>query len=324
MSNSIPIALVLLVMSACQSNPGENFAMDVPSAIVEIREGISREEINAETRVVMLGTGTPVPDPRRAGPGIAVIHKGSAYLFDAGAGVIRNATTARYKYDIPSLYPSSIKALFLTHLHSDHTADYPVLASSIWWRRPYPLHLYGPTGVVEMTEGMQAMMAPDKRIRMGGTQPVREEWVHPVQVTEIDEGTVFEDEDIRIEAFAVSHGSVSPAYGYKITAHDKTIVISGDTARSEKLIEMSRDVDLLLHEVISDKGLLWNRPAMQEYHKQSHTLATELGRIASETRPGLLVLYHGLFYGQPESIVLDEVRSTYDGAVVLADDLDIF
>jgi ribonuclease BN (tRNA processing enzyme) len=316
--------LLLLLLSACQTNPGERFAMDVPSAIVEIREAITDEERNAETRVVILGTGTPVPDPRRAGPGIAVIHRGNAYLFDAGAGVVRNATTARYQYDIPSLYPSSIKALFLTHMHSDHTADFSVLASSIWWRRPYPLHLYGPSGVAEMTEGMRAMMAPDYRIRTGGTQPVRDEWVHPVQVTEVTEGIVFEDRDIQVEAFAVNHGSVTPAYGYKITAHDKTIVISGDTARSEKLIEKSHGVDLLIHEVISDKGLLWNRPAMQEYHKKSHTLATELGRIASETRPGLLVLYHGLFYGQPESIVLDEVRSTYDGPVVLADDMDIF
>jgi ribonuclease BN (tRNA processing enzyme) len=63
---------------------------------------------------------------------------------------------------------------------------------------------------------------------------------------------------------------------------------------------------------------------MQAYHKRSHTLASELGRIASEARPGLLVLYHALFYGNPEKNIVDEVRATYDGRVVLANDLDTY
>ena len=63
---------------------------------------------------------------------------------------------------------------------------------------------------------------------------------------------------------------------------------------------------------------------MQAYHRKSHTVASELGRLASKAKPGRLVLYHGLFYGEPEAIVVDEVRSTYDGEVVLANDLDVF
>ncbi len=62
----------------------------------------------------------------------------------------------------------------------------------------------------------------------------------------------------------------------------------------------------------------------QKYHRSYHTIASDLGALATEARPGLLVLYHGLFYGVPEAVVLDEVRTTYDGEVVLADDLDIF
>lgn len=319
----VPV-LCLPLLASCQTAPGSDFAFDTPSAIIEYQQAPTEAEIAAETRVVVLGTGNPIPDPRRAGSGIAVIHKGRAYLFDIGAGVVRNATTARYRYDIPSLSPLRISAVFLTHMHNDHTADYPVLAGTLWWRRQEPLSLYGPAGSIEMSEGMYAMMAPDVRLRSGGSQPVGDAAAYRVDVTEIDEGVVFEADGMRIEAFEVDHGAVRPAFGYRITTEDKTIVISGDTARSEKLIQMARGADLLFHEVISDGGLSRNSEAMQAYHKRSHTLASELGRIATEAKPGLLILYHGLFYGVPEAQIVDEVRSTYAGPVVLANDLDIY
>ena len=82
--------------------------------------------------------------------------------------------------------------------------------------------------------------------------------------------------------------------------------------------------DILIHEVISDAGLLRNSEGFQAYHKKSHTTATDLGRLATAAKPGLLVLYHGLYYGLPEAVILDEVRSVYDGKVVLANDLDIY
>ena len=320
---SIP-CLLLLPILGCQTDPASNFAYDVPSAIIELQQQPTEAEINAGTRVVMLGTGNPIPDPRRAGPGIAVIHNGRAYLFDIGAGVVKNAATARYRYDIPSLYPLRISAVFLTHMHNDHTADFPVLASMLWWRRTEPLKLFGPVGSAEMTEGLYAMMAPDVRARSTGTQPVGNPESFKVDVNEIGEGLVFETGDLRVEAFEVSHGDIKPAYGYRITAGDLTIVVSGDTAPSDKLAEMARGADLLFHEVISDSGLQRTSESMQTYHRKSHSVASELGRLASKARPGKLILYHGLFYGIPEGIVVDEVRSTYDGEVVLANDLDVF
>ena len=143
-------------------------------------------------------------------------------------------------------------------------------------------------------------------------------------VTEIEAGIVFEKDDLVIEAFTVPHGEVKPAFGYKITTDDKSIVISGDTALSDELLEKARGVDLLFHEVISDSGLSRNTEFWQAYHRSYHTLASELGELASEARPGTLVLYHGLYYGVPESTIVDEVRANYDGDVVLANDLDVF
>ncbi|MDX1406431.1 MAG: MBL fold metallo-hydrolase, partial [Woeseiaceae bacterium] len=217
-------------MISCQPNPEPRFAKVVSSAEVEVRDGPTAAEIETPTQVVVLGTGTPIPDAYRAGPSIAVVHKGQAYLFDIGAGAIRNATVARYMYDIPSLYPSQICCLFLTHLHSDHTTDYPELVATLWWRRQAPFSAWGPKGLIQMTNSMYEMMAQDIALRQAGTGPVDVRDSYKVDVTEIDDGVVFERDGMRIEAFSVNHGAIKPAFGYRITTADKRIVISGDTA----------------------------------------------------------------------------------------------
>ncbi len=129
------LAATVSMVAACRQSAEQTFAKVVPSAVIEVRDRPTQAELEKETQVVVLGTGNPVPDAYRAGSSIAVIHKGEAYLFDVGAGAIQNAVTARYKYDIPSLYPSQICCVFLTHMHSDHTMDYSELAFTLWWRR---------------------------------------------------------------------------------------------------------------------------------------------------------------------------------------------
>lgn len=316
--------LFLLWIAACDAPQEEQFAKVVPSATVEDRVEPSQAELDMPTQVVVLGTGTPIPDATRAGFSIAVIHKGETYLFDVGAGSIQNAVKARYKYDIPSLYPHQICCVFITHLHNDHTADYAELANVLWWRRREGIRAWGPQGLEALTEGMYKMMAPDIAIRTSGNQPVRNPDAYKIDVTEIGDGFVFQEDGLTVEAFAVNHGEVKPAFGYRVTTNDKSIVISGDTAYSEKVIEMSRGADILFHEVISDKGLATTSPAFQAYHRKSHTPAGELGRLADVARPRLLVLVHVLYYGMPEDLIVEEVLSTYDGEVVLANDLDRF
>lgn len=110
-------------------------------------------EAQAETRVILLGTGTPVPDAERSGPGLAVIYDGEAYLFDAGGGMVQRAIQAWQTMDAEELYPTNIKYLFISHLHSDHTLDYPELAATYWWRRTEKLNAYGPVGLQAMTDG---------------------------------------------------------------------------------------------------------------------------------------------------------------------------
>src|SRR5216684_215962 len=110
-------------------------------------------EHRTRTRVVLLGTGTPVPDPERSGPATAIVVDDSAYLVDFGPGVVRRAKAAVLDRHIAALEPGNLKVAFVTHLHSDHTAGFPDLIFTGWTAgRRTALEVYGPTGLHSMTE----------------------------------------------------------------------------------------------------------------------------------------------------------------------------
>src|SRR5688572_31900108 len=77
-----------------------------------------------KTQIVLLGTGTPSPDPERSGPATAIVVNGTPYLVDFGPGVVRRAAAAHQK-GVNALAVVNLRVAFLTHLHSDHTAGYP-------------------------------------------------------------------------------------------------------------------------------------------------------------------------------------------------------
>ena len=316
--------LSTLVYGCAAIESDDDFALALPSARVETREGPSAAELAMPTQVVVLGTGTPIPDAYRAGPSIAVVHKGESYLFDVGAGAVRQATVARYRYDIPSLYPSQICCAFVSHLHSDHMLDFSELAHTFWWRRNSALQAWGPLGIERISNGLLEIIAADADLRINGLQPVQNPDGYKVQVNTIEPGVLLQKDDLTIEAFTVNHGDIEPAFGFKISTNDLSIVISGDTAYSEELAEIASGVDILFHEVISRQGLQRNSPGFQRYHNSVHTTSDELARLAKIAQPKKLVLYHGLFYGTEETSVLDEIKALYDGEVVLASDLDVF
>jgi ribonuclease BN (tRNA processing enzyme) len=279
-----------------------------------------------ETRVVVLGSGTPAPDAERAGAGIAVVHQGRAYLFDAGLGVVQRAIEANQRLKIGELEPTKICCVFFTHLHSDHIHDYSALASTRWWEREAGLQSWGPAGLAELTGHMNRMMEVEAKLRISGTPKEVFKLMDGYRVTavEIAEGIVFQKDDLTIEAFPVSHGNIRPAFGYRITTADRSIVISGDTGFSESIGEKAKGVDLLFHEVVSSKGLEPLPEFWRRYHGTSHTPADRLAGLAAEARPKKLVLYHVLFAGRSEQQLLEEIRAGYDGDVVLANDLDVF
>lgn len=281
--------------------------------------------VQAETKLVMLGTGTPVPSHTRAGSGVAVLYHDKAYLFDVGGGVVQRCIEAWKELGIDALNPINISHLFITHFHSDHIVDYPELADKYWWRRDSQINVYGPVGINEMAEAYHQLLRRSVEIRVHGIQPVKNPTFYQTINHEYEKGGwVVQDGEVSIEAFDVIHGDIKPAFAYKITTPDKTIVISGDTAKSEKLIEMAQGVDILVHEVISEEGWSKLSPFWQHYHASAHTRTSDLADIANKAKPELLVLTHVLHYSVPIETVLQEVRQHYKGKVVLANDLDVF
>lgn len=268
------------------------------------------------TRIILLGTGTPNADPERSGPSVALTVDEEVYLFDFGPGVVRRAAAA-------GLNMHQLDRGFLTHLHSDHTTGYADLIFTPWvLGRHTPLEVYGPPGIQAMTDHILAAYEDDIAERVQGLEPANPTGYH-VTAHEIQPGIVYADSHVEVEAFRVDHGSLE-AFGFKIVTPDQTLVISGDTAPTTAIVEKARGCDILIHEVYSIQGLLTRPLLWQTYHTAVHTSSQELASIARKAAPGLLVLYHQLFWGVSEDQLLREITCTYEGNVVSGKDLDVF
>ena len=180
------------------------------------------------TKLVLLGTGTPNACPNASGPACAVVVDDRAYLVDFGPGVVRQASKAYYK-GIDPLRPDLLTTAFCTHLHTDHTVGYADLIFTPWvLERSSPLKVFGPKGLQRMTDHLLQAYAVDIDFRLHGFERANEVG-YQVQVQEIQEGIIYRDERVQVEAFAVSHGTLE-SYGYRFVTQDGVIVVSGDTA----------------------------------------------------------------------------------------------
>lgn len=268
------------------------------------------------TKVILLGTGTPNIDPNRSGPSVAIVVGKATYIVDFGPGVVRRAIAARIE-------PTSLTRAFLTHLHSDHTIGYPdLIFTPAVAGRNEPLEVYGPKGLAEMTRHIQEAYKEDVRERVDGLEPATKNG-YVVNAHEIREGVIYHDEHVEVEAFRVDHGSLE-AYGYKFVTSDKTVVVSGDTGPSSNLTEKAMNCDILIHEVYSAEGLKKRPDEWIKYHSSVHTSTYELAKIANKVKPGLLVLYHQLFWKQTEEQLVAEISDRYEGRLVSGKDLDVF
>jgi len=280
-----------------------------------------------KTKLVILGSGNPNPSPFQSGCSLAVIVHDTPYIVDFGPGLIRKAAALSPTYGgkLKGLEVKNIKRAFLTHLHSDHTTGYPDLILTPWViGRNEPLEVYGPEGIQEMTSHILKAYEEDIKYRIYGSEPANDQgW--RVNCHEIlKESVVYKDSNLKVEAFPVHHGTWPNAWGFRFTTPDKIIVISGDTAPLEKIVEYAKGADILVHEVYSKKGFETKSEIWQNYHSEHHTSTYELGEIAAKTNPGLIVLYHILSWGSSDQELLDEIASKYKGKVIVGKDLDVF
>ena len=280
---------------------------------------------------MLLGTGTPGPDPARSGAATAIIVNGTPYLVDFGPGVVRRAAAA-YQMGMTAFGAgvTGLRTVFLTHLHADHTAGYPDLILTTWiMGRKWPLEVYGPKGIGAMTSHVLQAWEVDIANRLHGMERATRSG-HSVNVHEIAPGLIYSDANVRVTAFAVNHGELSDAFGFRLETADKTIVISGDTAPTPALIENCTNCDVLIHEAYSQQTYRSVSRKWQAYRRKYHTSSQELAELANEVRPRLLVLYHrsnpggGTAVANPENVLLDEIRELYKGNVVTGHDLDLF
>jgi ribonuclease BN (tRNA processing enzyme) len=276
------------------------------------------------TRLILLGTGGG-PRPRTANSASAqvILIDGAAYVVDCGDGVARQLAFAGVP--LPTL-----RHIFLTHQHSDHTADYGNLMWLAWTAGLRTrVDTWGPPPLEKMTRLFFEMNAADidTRIADEGRIPLAP-LVHVHELTAA--GLVFQDEHVKVTAALVRHPPVVPAFGYRFDAADRSIVISGDTAPSEELIALARGADVLVHEAMFPAGVdrlvatVPNAATLKQSILSHHTSAEDAGRVAQAAGVKTLVLAHFVPADDPaitEQMWLDAARTHFRGTVIVGKDL---
>ena len=275
------------------------------------------------TRLVLLGTaGGPTPKNRRAAPAQAIVVGQRVYLIDCGDGVARQLTLAGLPF-------RQLRAVFITHHHSDHNAGYGPLFLLGWTAGiESPVDTFGPPPLVRMTRQLLDAYEFDITTRMKDEiRTPLAPLIRPHEVT--SPGQVFADEHVRVTAARNHHPPIEHSFAYRFDTADRSIVISGDTAYSEDVLKLARGADVLVHEALYRR--FWERPdapltpAIRKHIIVSHTDAEDVGRLAAAAGVKTLVLSH-FVPSEPSGAVPDDAwlaaaRRHFSGRVVLGVDL---
>jgi ribonuclease BN (tRNA processing enzyme) len=278
----------------------------------------------SKTRLVLLGTGGG-PRPRKSSSAAAhvILAGGAAYVIDCGDGVARQLVHANVP--LPSL-----RHIFLTHQHSDHTADYGNLILLAWTAGLRTrLDTWGPPPLANMTKLFFEMNDSDISTRIADEgRPPLSPLVHVHELSQA--GMVMQDEHVKVTATLVRHPPVVPAFGYRFDAADRSIVISGDTAPSEALIALARGADVLVHDAMLPEGVdrlvagVANARTLKESILSHHTSAVDAGRVAQQAGVKTLVLSHFVPAEDPaitDQMWIDAARTHFRGRVIVGKDL---
>ena len=284
---------------------------------------VGAHESQPRTRLVLLGTGGgPTPKAKAAAPAQAIVVGDRIYLVDCGDGVARQLALAK-------LPLRDLRAVFITHQHSDHNAGYGPLFLLGWpGGISAPVDVYGPPPLVEMTRQLLEAYRFDIELRMRDEgRPPLARLVRPHDITA--GGEIFKDDRVRVTGALNDHPPIEHSFAYRFDTADRSIVISGDTRYSENVIKLARGADVLVHEVVSRE--FWERPGAPQspdvvrHILASHTDAPDVGRIAAAAGVGMVVLSHYVPTEGPGSPSDEQwiagVRRHFKGRIVLGSDL---
>lgn len=276
------------------------------------------------TRLILLGTGGgPRPRTNRVASAQVILVNNSAYVIDCGDGVARQLAAAR----VPLTH---LRHILITHHHSDHNADYGNLILAAWTvGLETRLDTWGPPPLEKITRLFFEMSAYDIDIRIADEgKPPLVPLVHSHELTA--GGTVLTDESVKVTSAVVRHPLVEPALAYRFDTADRSIVISGDTAPSDNLIQLARGADVLIHEAMYLPAIdrlvarVPNATRLKQHLLASHTSAEDAGRVAQAAGVKLLVLSHLIPADDPTitaEMWITAARTQFRGPVIVGEDL---
>ncbi len=330
----LALILVLLLAGYALRGPIARRALERTVA-ANMRTDLVRE-LPDGLHLALCGAGSPLPDPKRAGPCTAVIAGRRLFVVDAGAGSPRVLSRMR----IPQ---GEIEAVFLTHFHSDHIDGLGELMLQRWANggRSAPLPVIGPAGVEQVVDGINAAYGQDRRYRVAhhgpevvppsGAGGVAQPFAPPADGAGV---VLIEDGGLTITAFRVEHAPVEPAVGYRFDYGGRSLVLSGDTARSANLAHFAEGADVLVHEalapqlveVLTREAEAAGRRNLAQITRDIvdyHTTPVEAAELAREAGVKLLLLNHivpPLPVAPLEQLFLEGVADVYEGPVQVGRD----
>jgi ribonuclease Z len=267
-------------------------------------------------KITLLGTGSPIPDPSRAGPSTLVTTSDSLLLVDCGRGVLMRLAAA-------GALPPMLGAVLLTHLHSDHLTDLNDVITTQWVmsQEPTPLRIYGPPRTQEVVDATLAALAPDMQYRLAHHPDLT--WTPVLEVTEVGPGDQFEVGSATVRVAATDHRPVEPTVAYRVEDGGRSVVLGGDGVPCAGLDGLCQGAGAYVQTVLREDRVRMVPNARFQDILDYHSSIDDAARTATRAGVATLVLTHyipGLPAGQE-----DEWRAMaaahFSGSIVVGDDL---
>lgn len=290
-----------------------------------------------------LGTrGGPLPTPTRSQPANLLQFGSLNILVDAGDGVTGQLSKA-------GLTASALDAVFLSHLHFDHTGGlFAILGQRLQTNATKPLQIYGPPGTADTVRGLLGAMTPGAEAGYGVAGEATTNPADLVEVIDLRDGSDVRIGNLTVNARNNSHysfASDSPLAGrfeslsFRFDTPAKSIVYTGDTGPSEAVVELAQGADLLVAEMMDVDHTIelvraeWTQmpqvaiSTMESHLSTHHLTPAQVGEMANRAHVGAVVVTH--FVGREQDdpghlLYLQQIRQAYDGPVVLANDMERF